>query len=163
MKIGVISDTHDNLSAVKEAVKIFNEHEVSKILHAGDIISPFVIKEFKASLSPVTFVYGNNDGEILHLKKIIGENGFELAGRFYQDVLAGKRVAMIHGDTPIIQALIKSRMYDIIVSGHTHKRVEEKDGGVLHVNPGEACGYLTGERSICIVDLEKLSVKPIVF
>ncbi len=162
MKIGVISDTHDNIMAVKEAVKIFNEHEVSKILHAGDIISPFVIKEFKTSLSPIIFVYGNNDGEILHLKEMIIENGFELAGRFYQGIIGNKRVAMVHGDTPIVKSLIKCKMYDIVVSGHTHKRMEEREGNVLHVNPGEACGYLTGEKSICLIDLEKMSVESII-
>ncbi len=162
MKIGVISDTHDNILAVREAVKIFNEHEVARILHAGDIISPFVIKEFKASLSPITFVYGNNDGEILYLKETVTENGFELAGRFYQGVLGDRKVAMIHGDVPIVKSLIKCKMYDLIISGHTHKRVEERDGNTLHVNPGEACGYLTGERSICVIDLDKMSVEHII-
>ncbi|MEM2109254.1 MAG: metallophosphoesterase [Candidatus Odinarchaeota archaeon] len=159
MKIGLISDTHDNIGAVRDAVKAFNNCEVSRILHAGDIISPFVIREFKASLSPLTFIYGNNDGELLHLKKVISESGFELAGRFYQGNLGGKMIAMVHGDTPIVKSLIKSKMYDIIVSGHTHKRVEERTNSVLHVNPGEACGYLTGEKSVCVVDTERLNVE----
>lgn len=158
MRIGLISDTHDNIDAVRAAVKIFNEQEVSHILHAGDIISPFVVREFKESLCPVTFIYGNNDGEILHLKQVISENNFILSGRFYHGKLGEKRLAMVHGDVKITESLIKSKLYDVIVSGHTHKRIQEKIGDVLHVNPGEACGYLTGEKSIAVLDTGDMAI-----
>ncbi|MHA1755108.1 MAG: metallophosphoesterase [Candidatus Odinarchaeia archaeon] len=163
MEIGVISDTHDNIFAVREAVKIFNEKEVSIVLHAGDIISPFVVKEFKKLYAPVTFILGNNEGELKHLSKVISEHNFNLSGRFYQDKLNGKRIAMVHGDIPIIDSLIKSKMYDIVISGHTHKKLLNKTGGVVHINPGEACGYLTGLRTIAIVNLNSMKVDFIEF
>jgi len=35
MKIGIISDTHDNLPQIKKAVEIFNREKVELVLHAG--------------------------------------------------------------------------------------------------------------------------------
>ena len=41
MRIGVISDTHDNLLMIKKAVEVFNRHGVGMVVHAGDFIAPF--------------------------------------------------------------------------------------------------------------------------
>lgn len=38
MKIGIISDIHGNLGAFKEALELFNAHQVDQILCAGDLI-----------------------------------------------------------------------------------------------------------------------------
>ena len=63
MKIGVISDTHDNIPLIKRAVGLFNRNGVGHILHAGDFVAPFSILPFNALKSPFTGVFGNNDGE----------------------------------------------------------------------------------------------------
>ena len=47
MKIGIISDSHDDVDNVNKAITIFEEEKVGAIIHAGDIISPPIIKEFK--------------------------------------------------------------------------------------------------------------------
>ena len=47
MKIGIISDSHDDITNVNKAIGIFEEMNVESIIHAGDIISPPIIKEFK--------------------------------------------------------------------------------------------------------------------
>jgi len=41
MKIGIMSDSHDNMNMVAKAVELFNQRGVSRVLHAGDIIAPF--------------------------------------------------------------------------------------------------------------------------
>jgi hypothetical protein len=43
MLIDVMSDTHDNIMQTKKAVEKFNRKKVEHVLHAGDIISPFMI------------------------------------------------------------------------------------------------------------------------
>jgi putative phosphoesterase len=60
LKIGVISDTHDNLDSIKRAVAYFAEN-VEIIVHAGDVIAPFSAKIFKEADIPVYGVLGNND------------------------------------------------------------------------------------------------------
>jgi hypothetical protein len=47
MDIGIISDTHDDVSNLKIAVSVFNERKVSYVIHAGDYVYPGVVKEFK--------------------------------------------------------------------------------------------------------------------
>ena len=45
--IGIMSDSHDNLTAIRKAVEFFNKKQVKAVLHAGDIISPFTVRAFK--------------------------------------------------------------------------------------------------------------------
>ncbi len=39
--IGILSDSHDNLDAIKKAVNLLNKKKVDLVIHAGDLISPF--------------------------------------------------------------------------------------------------------------------------
>ena len=47
MNIGIISDTHDDVSNLKIAVSVFNERKVRYVIHAGDYIFPGMVKEFR--------------------------------------------------------------------------------------------------------------------
>ena len=44
MKVGILSDSHDNVPALAKAVGLFNDLEVELVIHAGDIIAPFMAK-----------------------------------------------------------------------------------------------------------------------
>ena len=55
MKIGILSDTHDAHENVLKAIKIFNEHKVSYVFHAGDMVSPFTARAF-ADVAPAKFI-----------------------------------------------------------------------------------------------------------
>ena len=46
MKIGMLSDTHDDIDNTNKAIDIFQENDVKAVIHVGDIISPPVITEF---------------------------------------------------------------------------------------------------------------------
>ena len=46
MKIGLISDTHDNIQNIQNAVSLFNDTHVSFVIHAGDIVSPRAVEAF---------------------------------------------------------------------------------------------------------------------
>ena len=59
MKIGVISDTHDNLDAIRRAVAYFAK-EAELIIHAGDIGQKDVLTSLK-SIAPLIAVRGNMD------------------------------------------------------------------------------------------------------
>ena len=45
--IGIMSDSHDNLDAIKKVVKLFNSKDLDIVIHAGDLISPFTANEFQ--------------------------------------------------------------------------------------------------------------------
>jgi len=161
MKIGIISDTHDNIPLIKKAVDIFNKENVELVLHAGDIISPFIApKCFKDLKCKLKLVYGNNDGEKLFLKKKFEEIGAEIAGEYLEFTINNKKIYVTHAiSNSVVEALAKSGDYDIIVYGHTHEKVVKKVNNTLIVNPGECCGYLTDESTIAVIDLDKLEAE----
>ena len=41
MKIGIISDTHDDIENVQKAIEMFNLERVQYVIHAGDYILQF--------------------------------------------------------------------------------------------------------------------------
>ena len=158
MKIGLMSDTHDRLEAVEKAIKFFNETGVEHVLHAGDLVSPFVVPKFANLNAKLYFVWGNNEGDRAHVQTRFDEIGVEPLGEFAALELGGRKIALLHGtDENIINAIAKSGLYDVIVRGHTHEAgVKEKP---LIINPGEVCGYLSGRKTVALLDLEELKVE----
>jgi len=164
MKIAVISDTHDHRDNILKAVSIMNERDVDALIHCGDFIAPFVKKWFNGLNNKIKEnfygVFGNNDGEITHLRRILGEickfteNGLE-----HVLVIGGKKIFAAHFPRPeTIEALASSGKFDIVLSGHTHNIVNEKrKNGVLVINPGEACGYLTNKATFAIIDTDTMT------
>jgi uncharacterized protein len=144
MKIGLISDTHDDINNVQKAIEIFKEEKVSLIIHAGDFILPGVIDEFKKLKDElpgvrIIGVLGNNDGEKLGLLKKFMDMGGELEGEFADREIESLRFGIYHGTSEKLrEAAIKSEIYDIFIHGHTHKRRDEKIGKTLVLNPGTA-------------------------
>lgn len=158
--IGIMSDSHDNLPAIREAVKFFNEARVELVIHAGDMISPFTAAEIKNLNAEFKAVFGNNDGERDGLRHFF--KGICYHDDFQELDLHGKKTAVIHGTTEdIVNALVKSENYDIVIRGHTHK-LKIKEGKCMAINPGETCGYLSGKKTVVLLDPEDLSYETIV-
>ena len=44
MEIGLISDTHDNIQIIQNAISLFNGKQVSFVIHGGDIVSPEAVE-----------------------------------------------------------------------------------------------------------------------
>ncbi len=157
MRIGLISDTHDNLPMVEAAVQLLNEEKVSLVLHAGDYTSPFVIAKFKALNCRLIGIFGNNDGDHELLKKRFGETeNCEVRGRFAEVDTDGFKIALTHGDeTELQNALVNCGGFDCVVSGHTHIAVNKVKGKTMVVCPGEVCGYLYGKATVALLDTQK--------
>lgn len=156
MLIGLIADTHDNLPMVDKATRKLNELNVGLVLHAGDYVAPFVIPKFKELKTKLIGVFGNNDGDRELLKKRFNEcEDLEVRGNFAQISVGGLKIALLHGkEEELLDALINSGSFDIIVHGHTHKAEVYQKGKTLIVNPGEVCGYLTGRSTIFLLDTD---------
>ena len=58
-----MSDTHDRLESVEKAIDLFNREGVKAVLHAGDLVSPFVAPLFGRLQSDLYYVWGNNEGD----------------------------------------------------------------------------------------------------
>jgi uncharacterized protein len=157
MLIGLISDTHDNLSLVERTVKILNHEKTELVLHAGDYTSPFTIPKFKALNCGLIGVFGNNDGDHELLKKRFSETqNCEIRGRFAEVNLDGFKIALLHGDeTELLNTIVNCGSFDAVVSGHTHIPVNKAKGRTLVICPGEVCGYLYGKPSLAVLDTAK--------
>ena len=156
MMIGAMSDTHDRLDAVNKAISFFNSQEVTDVLHAGDLVSPFVAPLFSKLKAKLHFVWGNNEGDHDFIKVRFAGIGVSPLGDFAALQLGGKKIALLHGiHQEIVDSLIEYGHYDLVVRGHSH-RAEVIEGKTLVVNPGEVCGYLTGHQTVALIDLDKM-------
>lgn len=161
MLIGLISDTHDNLTQIEKAITHLNNAGVQLVLHAGDYCAPFTIPKFKALNCKLIGVFGNNDGDHELLKTRFKETqNCEQHGRFAQVTADGYKIALLHGDeNELLFALIGSQSFNAVVHGHSHNKGVEQRGNTLIINPGELCGYLTGKSTLGLLDTEKNEVK----
>jgi putative phosphoesterase len=158
LKIGLMSDTHDRLDAVEKAVKFFNDSGVEHVLHAGDLVSPFVAPKFGGLKAKLHYVWGNNEGDREHTRTKFGELGIEPLGEFASLELGGRRIALLHGKSEaVVEALAKSGLYEVVVRGHTHQAGVKEEP--LVINPGEVCGYLSGRQTVAVLDLEALKAE----
>ena len=122
MKIGIISDTHDDIENVRRGIDIFNNELVQYVIHAGDYVFPGVVLEFKRLNAKRIGVLGNNDGEKGQLLKAFLEVGGELKGELGELHINDLKIGIYHGTSTVIKGrLIESGRYNIIVCGHTHR------------------------------------------
>ncbi len=152
MIVGLVSDTHDNVHMIDRAVMRLNEDGVGLVLHAGDYVSAFTAKHFEPLEAPMIGVYGNNCAERELLGRVYAEAGAEIRGYFAEVEADGLRVALLHGHRKEDVDRAHSGGYDVIVKGHTHRASIGEEDGVLVVNPGEVCGYLSGRCTLAFLD-----------
>jgi putative phosphoesterase len=122
--VGLVSDTHgllrDGLFVALAGV--------SQIFHAGDVGGRAVLDALGA-IAPVQAVYGNVD---------------PLDGRLPPHIVAeigGVSIHISHGHElgrPTPAKLLAAYAGDVLVYGHTHKALIEREGERLVVNPGAA-------------------------
>ncbi|MCJ7643906.1 MAG: YfcE family phosphodiesterase, partial [Candidatus Aminicenantes bacterium] len=154
--IGILADSHDNLIALRRAVRLFNDAKCSLVIHAGDFVAPFAARELRDLACPVKGVFGNCDGEKPGLIKAFQGMGDVVAAPlvFEHD---GLRFLVSHMNAPVEsylktrresrgegmpsagrtgrgrvpRALFPDQTYDVLVFGHTHKAEVRREGGVV--------------------------------
>ncbi len=152
MKFAIVSDTHDNLEAVRELVNQLRKEKIDFIVHAGDIVAPFTLKEFFTLNKKMYIAFGNNDGERRLLEKISAEKGWVIG-----DVVEFPSGVVYHGTDRGLVNVLKKCKVSYLVIGHTHEPFIEK-GEITVINPGEVCGYLTGKKTYAICEDGEISV-----
>ena len=158
MRIGVVSDTHNNLRSVKRIVELFNEARVDRVVHTGDITQVKTVELLSELNAPLYGVYGNNDqGELAGLELCMRKYGFH----FIQPPLvldwAGRQIVVVH-DPSLLDELV-TNSFDVVLHGHTHLQTLQFEDSRLLFNPGECAGMLQGQNSIGIVDLLALQAE----
>jgi len=120
--VALIADTHGLLRPEAKAFLLRSD----LIVHAGDIGGPRILEEL-FSIAPVSAVRGNNDR---------APGAAHLPQTAYVD--AGAVGIYVVHDLADLRSGPLPAAAQVIVSGHSHKPLLERRGGVLFVNPGSA-------------------------
>ncbi len=159
MIIAIMSDSHDHIWNVRKALEVLRSQEADSIIHCGDLIAPFTLRELAHFDGPVHWVLGNNDGDPYMLTKIsltelknIEPHG--LIGRLRLD---GVSIAVTHHEE-IGLALAQAGGYDLVCCGHTHVHRQERINATTLLNPGDVMGK-DGPGSFCLFDTLSREIK----
>lgn len=134
MRVGILSDTHDQVERTAGAVVLLREQGAEILIHCGDLTSSAVVHA--CSGIPCYYVLGNNDYETQMLERAITLSGGTLLGWSGLLELGGKRVGVTHGHLAReFRQLIRARP-DYLLFGHTHQAMDETDGPIRQINPG---------------------------
>ena len=163
MKIGVVSDTHNNLKNIEIIIDLFNDEKVSVVIHTGDIASANSLEQFSKLNSELIGVYGNNDRNESGLKEVAEKNNFQFQEPPRRLSLLDREIIIFHEPDNIEQFLEENKKIDVVLYGHTHRFENNVKNGVLYFNPGESAGMLKGSNAIGILDLTNLEAKRIFF
>jgi len=150
MRIGILSDIHDNIWSLADALALLKECEV--LLCLGDLCSPFTITAIAEGFpGPVHAVWGNNDGDRLLISRNAEKAGnVTLHGDIAFLELDGRTVAMTHYPE-VARAIAGGGAYDLVCYGHDHRRRIDAAGRAVLVNPGEVMGRF-GVHSVAVYD-----------
>jgi putative phosphoesterase len=135
MKIGVLSDTHDQVERIARALQLLRAEGAEMALHCGDIEGPEAVAPFEGW--EAHFVFGNCDWDREGLARAIGRVGGVLHERFGHVEAGGARLAFLHGDDlRLFRDVEGSGAYDFLFHGHTHVAGERAAGRTRVINPG---------------------------
>ena len=154
MKIGILSDTHNQLTNFEKALTIFRREGVTLVVHCGDLSSPETAGAMHGF--QVIHVCGNLDTANGQIRQVLLDmNPKNYSGMTFEGEVGGVKIAVAHGNQHLkLRELISSGKYDYIFCGHTHRRRNEKIGNTRVINPGALGGLSIEERSVYILDLE---------
>lgn len=155
MKIGILSDTHDNVPKIQQAVEHLKRADVEMILHGGDFIAPFALNPLEGCALPMLGVWGNNDGERLGLMKKSTAIGMQIQLPPYPLEVGGRKILLMH-EPHLLESLAQAGLFDLLIYGHTHNLDVRRIGNTLIVNPGEVGGWVTGKSTLALVDLSTM-------
>lgn len=157
MRIGLLSDTHVPHAGSKLPIEVERAFDgVELILHAGDIFHSSALDQLER-IAPVLAARGD------------GDNGLVLA----DSRVKWKHILRLHGQTiwlihevlyPYPVALWKTGrtlaggvkdIPDVVVFGHDHCTIIERQGGILLVNPGSPTflNYRTGLGTVGLLEV----------
>jgi hypothetical protein len=151
MRIGVVSDTHRNVSSIEllgEKIKA-----VDVVIHLGDNVDDISIikKHFKGKLINIK---GNCDFSVRTPNDLVEDVG-------------GKKIFLTHGHKYSVKENLYKLRYkaletgaNIVLYGHTHIAKIDFEEGIWYINPGSASEPRDGARSFAIINIDGDVIEP---
>jgi putative phosphoesterase len=154
MKIGIISDIHENFHNLILALAAMKAEGVEQILCLGDLMNDGIAKVLSISEIPVFMIWGNNDGDKIMLMRTALKPGSNLkVSNNTYDFLDydGRKIFITHFDD-LAEPMALSNRFDAVFFGHTHLPGVKLNGRCLIVNPGELSAQRTGKATVAVYD-----------
>ena len=150
MRLGILSDTHDELDRTRVAVQLLREAGAQAIVHCGDLSSPPVLASCAAL--PCWFAFGNHDSDAVPwLRRAAAEVGAVCLEWGGVVELAGRRVGVCHGHlTSDVRHVLADRP-EYLLTGHSHFAFDRTENGVRRINPGAP--HRADEFTVAVLDL----------
>ena len=149
MRLGILSDTHDRLKRTQAAVDALRVAGAETLVHCGDLTGPDIVAA--CAILPAYFVFGNHDADSVPvLQKAIADVGATCLDWGGELILAGKRVAIVHGHIGVRRRLATAP--DYLLSGHFHIASDRREGSTRWINPGALDE--ADEFTVALLDLE---------
>ena len=152
MRIGIISDTHDEVRAMEDALGILEAEGTTVLLHCGDLCGPAAM----AALSGFdAWVARGNMDRHSELEAAAQETiGSARFADHHRLTLDGQSAVLLHGHRQDeLRELISAGEHAYVFHGHTHRRRDQRIGSTRVINPGALGGIRWRQRSFCILDL----------
>jgi uncharacterized protein len=150
MKVGILSDTHDQVARTAIAAALLVDAGASAFIHCGDITVPQVVYELDAR--PSYFVFGNCDDDLPGLRRAIEGIGGTCLGDGGLITLGGRRLAVTHGHLEREFHRLEALEPDFLLSGHTHSADDRRRGPTRWINPGAL--HRARPWTVVLLDLE---------
>jgi len=162
MRIAIVSDSHDQIPNLQRAVRLANREGAERLIHCGDLISPFMLSYLHAFQGPVHLIYGNNAGDQALIASRCATRFANLHHHGDQGtmVVGSCRIAFTHYPQPA-RALALSGAFDLVCYGHDHTYFAGRLGGCLLINPGDLLGK-DEAPSFTLLDTKDFSVRRLV-
>jgi uncharacterized protein len=159
MRVGILSDTHDQIERTRAAVKSLVEAGAEALIHCGDITIPEVVYELAPR--PSYFVFGNCDYDLGDLRRAISAiQGICLERGGLIDV-HGHRLAVTHGDSAQELSRLEAERPEYLFSGHTHRANDVRRDTIRWINPGALYRATTWTVALLDVSTDHLEMLPI--
>lgn len=162
MKIGIVSDTHNNLKNIFKICEIFNSNSIDLVIHTGDISLPKALKAFDNLEMEMIGVFGNNDlGEKVDLINTSKNLNCLLFDGPHSLKIDNLNISIVHDPKDISDDLLKKS--NIIFHGHTHRYNLETVQDTVIFNPGECAGMMEGKNKVGILETNPVEIITISF
>lgn len=191
MRIALIADVHADIRALESALHWIDTLGVDNIFCAGDVVGYGSQPDAAAALlreREIPGIRGNHDRWALERRQVIGLRGWrpaELADDTWEYLqglpselrleLGGRAIVIHHGspesDTEYVspykpapasvERFRERSEADLLVLGHTHLPMIERDPRGTIINPGSVLGVpgVQTSYSFAVLDLDTLSVR----
>jgi putative phosphoesterase len=154
MKIGVLSDSHEDVGNLELALGAYRAEGILQVIHCGDMTTAATARSLHGF--EVVYVDGNMDKGLPEIYRTLRDlNSRSVVLPTFEGEIEGVSIGVTHGDNENeLRRLIDSGKHQYVFHGHTHRRRDDMHGSTRIYNPGALGGLQFESRSYSIVDLE---------